>query len=139
VKTVEVDTAAEALLVLMRERGIEYLFGNAGTDAAPLIEAFARLHACGLPAPRPVTVAHEMCVRSSVADVAPDGWAVRSGNYALTALQPSPEFHRVAEACGGYGERVEDPAEVPDAIQRGLKHVRDGRHAVLNVICGLSS
>ena len=77
-------------------------------------------------------------VRSAVADVAPDGWAVRGNDYALTHLKPSPEFHRIAEACGGYGERVEDPAEVPAAIGRGLKQVRDGKHALLNVMCALS-
>ena len=57
--------------------------------------------------------------------------------YALTALEPSPEFHRIAEACGGYGERVDDPAEVPRALQRALKEVRGGRHALLNVVCAL--
>lgn len=76
-------------------------------------------------------------VRSAVADVAPDGTAVRRHDYALTYLQPSPDFHRIAEACGGYGERVDDPASVPDAIQRGLERVRDGQHALLNVICAL--
>jgi acetolactate synthase-1/2/3 large subunit len=76
-------------------------------------------------------------VRSAVADVAPGGWAVRGDDYALTALEPSPEFHRIAEACGGYGERVDDPAEVPRALQRALKEVRGGRHALLNVVCAL--
>ena len=61
-----------------------------------------------------------------------------SDAYALTDLKPSPEFHKIAEACGGYGERVEDPAEVPAAIRRGLNEVRDGRHALLNVMCALS-
>lgn len=76
-------------------------------------------------------------VRAAVADVAPDGTAVQRDEYALTYLRPSPDFHRIAEACGGYGERVEDPADVPDAIQRGLKRVREGQHALLNVMCAL--
>ena len=40
----------------------------------------------------------------------------------------------VDEACGAYGERVEDPAEIGSALKRGLARVRDGQTAVLNVI-----
>ncbi len=31
---------AEAYLALLAERGIEYLFANAGTDFAPIVEAY---------------------------------------------------------------------------------------------------
>jgi len=37
-------------------------------------------------------------------------------------------------AFDGYGERVEDPAEFPAAVKRGLQAVREGRQALLNVI-----
>jgi acetolactate synthase-1/2/3 large subunit len=43
----------------MADRGVEYLFANAGTDFAPMIEALARAQALGLPHPRPVTCPHE--------------------------------------------------------------------------------
>jgi thiamine pyrophosphate-dependent acetolactate synthase large subunit-like protein len=33
---------AEAYLELLASRGIEYLFGDSGTDFAPIIEAFAK-------------------------------------------------------------------------------------------------
>ena len=37
---------------------------------------------------------------------------------------------------GGYGERVEDPAELPAALGRALHAVRvEKRQALLNVIC----
>ena len=40
------------------------------------------------------------------------------------------------EVHEGYGERVEDPKILPDALQRALKAVREeGRQALLNVIC----
>jgi hypothetical protein len=35
------DSVATAYLGLLAERGVEYLFGNAGTDFAPIIEAYA--------------------------------------------------------------------------------------------------
>jgi len=44
---------------LLAARGVEYLFGNAGTDFAPVIEAYARRGAHGQLLPRPITVPHE--------------------------------------------------------------------------------
>ena len=58
-RTLRAETTAEAYLELLRDRGIEYFLGNAGTDFAPIVEAFAKLEADGRPAPRPVIVPHE--------------------------------------------------------------------------------
>jgi len=58
-KELPVDSAAEAYLALLAERGVEYLFANAGTDFAPLVEAFAKAARTGLKMPRPVIAAHE--------------------------------------------------------------------------------
>jgi acetolactate synthase-1/2/3 large subunit len=52
-------TVAEAYLHLLADRGIDYFFANAGTDFAPLIEAFAKGAALGHTLPRPITVPHE--------------------------------------------------------------------------------
>ncbi len=66
----------------------------------------------------------------------PDGYAVNSNQEPLTLLQPSPKLEQVVTASDGYGERVEDPAELHAALERGLKAVTvDKRQAVLNVIC----
>jgi acetolactate synthase-1/2/3 large subunit len=59
-KRVAVETAAEAYLELLAARGVEYFFGNAGTDFAPIIEAYARRAAQGQILPRPITVPHEI-------------------------------------------------------------------------------
>ena len=55
-----VESTAEAYLELLAARGVEYLFGNAGTDFAPLIEAYAKRGAQGQALPRPLTVPHEV-------------------------------------------------------------------------------
>jgi thiamine pyrophosphate-dependent acetolactate synthase large subunit-like protein len=39
----------------------------------------------------------------------------------------------VAESCDGWGESVEDPAKLPDAMRRALEKVRSGTPALLNV------
>jgi acetolactate synthase-1/2/3 large subunit len=58
-KELAVDNVAEAYLTLLAERGIEYLFANAGTDFAPLVEAFAKAARTGVPVPKPVLATHE--------------------------------------------------------------------------------
>jgi acetolactate synthase-1/2/3 large subunit len=57
--TVQVETTAQAYLELLRARGFEYFFGNAGTDFGPLVDAFAKFAAEGKDRPRPITVPHE--------------------------------------------------------------------------------
>ena len=52
-------SVAEAYLELLAARGIEYLFLNAGTDFAPLVEAYARAPDTGLNFPRALPAAHE--------------------------------------------------------------------------------
>lgn len=58
-KAANIETTAEAYLELLADRGVDYLFANAGTDFAPIIEAYARRSELGLPAPRPMLVTHE--------------------------------------------------------------------------------
>jgi acetolactate synthase-1/2/3 large subunit len=66
----------------------------------------------------------------------PDGVARRTSNFPGTDLSPSPQFELTAQACGAYAERVEDPDQLPGALERALKAVKDeGRQALLNVVC----
>ena len=58
-RTLHPETTAEAYLELLKDRGIDVFLGNAGTDFASLVEAFARFEADGRPAPRPLLVPHE--------------------------------------------------------------------------------
>jgi acetolactate synthase-1/2/3 large subunit len=52
------DFAAEAFLARLGERGIDYVFANAGTDFAPIIEAVSRNNS-GRTYPRFITAPHE--------------------------------------------------------------------------------
>ena len=58
-KTLKNCTVADAYLAVLADRGVDYLFANAGTDFAPLIEALAKAQALGTPIPEPVTCPHE--------------------------------------------------------------------------------
>lgn len=76
-------------------------------------------------------------VQRAVLSVYPDGSAARrNAGMPLVQLAPSPAFEKVIEASGGYGERVDDPAQLPGAVKRALHVVRsEKRQALLNVIC----
>ncbi len=75
-------------------------------------------------------------VKRNARAIYPDGWAVGQDDFPFTALEPSPDFEKICEACGGYGERVEAPEQIKPALERALHAVRvEGRQALLNVIC----
>ena len=73
-------------------------------------------------------------VKSATLSVHPKGWAASTGHFPLSELSPSPRYEEIVRAFDGHGERVEDPAQFVPAVRRGLKAVREGRQAVLNVI-----
>lgn len=73
--------------------------------------------------------------RQATFGYAPDGWAAKSDAVPLCEWERSPDYETICEANGGYGERVEDPSELPAALKRGLDAVRkEKRQALLNVI-----
>ncbi len=58
-KTLRNCTVADAYLSVLADRGVDYLFANAGTDFAPLIEALAKAQALNTNTPKPITCPHE--------------------------------------------------------------------------------
>jgi acetolactate synthase-1/2/3 large subunit len=76
-------------------------------------------------------------VQRSTRAMYPDGLASRSNQPAFVELGKLPAFEQICEAAGGYGERVEDPTTLPDALKRAMSVVtNERRQALLNVICG---
>ncbi len=75
-------------------------------------------------------------VRRATLGMYPTGEASRSNRPPFIDLDELPAFEEVCAASGGYGERVEDPAELPAALARALHAVDvEKRQALLNVIC----
>jgi acetolactate synthase-1/2/3 large subunit len=72
-------------------------------------------------------------VESATRVVYPDGAAAHAEEMPLVELQPSPEFTKVAEASDAWAKRVDDPAELPRAIEAALSAVAGGRQALLDV------
>ena len=63
----------------------------------------------------------------------PEGWAVRDNRYFGVSIAPEPDYAKVAEACGAYSERVEDPEDIEPALNRAFQQVKSGRAALLDV------
>ena len=74
-------------------------------------------------------------VRRATLGLYPEGAAAKSNRAPLTYLEPAPEYHKIVEASGGFGEKVERAGDLPGALKRALRVVEEeGRQAVLNVL-----
>ncbi len=73
-------------------------------------------------------------VRRNTREVYPDGFSAKSNWEPLTYFQPGTAYEKVVQVADGYGERVEDPAELPKAIDRAMNEIAKGRQALLNII-----
>jgi acetolactate synthase-1/2/3 large subunit len=74
-------------------------------------------------------------VKRATRMVYPEGYAVKTGEFPFSDLGPSIDYELICQAAGGHAERVEDPAELPAALDRALKAVKEeGRQALLNLI-----
>ena len=63
----------------------------------------------------------------------PTGWASKTNFSEITDLSPTPDFGKIAESVGGYGQTVERARDVRPALEAALKVVRnEGRVACLN-------
>ena len=77
-------------------------------------------------------------VRAATRMMYPNGVAAAMDAPPLTDLRPSPAFEMVAEACGGFGQRVERPEELLPALDRAMAAVASGRQALVSVACAMN-
>lgn len=74
-------------------------------------------------------------VRRATLDMFEHGVAAEDDGRLLADLGPAPDYERIVAAHGGHGERVERPGELPGALKRAAAAVREGRQALVNVLC----
>jgi acetolactate synthase-1/2/3 large subunit len=115
-KRADVESAAEAYLELMASRRVEYFFGNAGTDFAPIVEAYARRAAQGQILPRPITVPHE-----TPAVAMAHGYAMVTGRPQLVMVHVTVG---TANALGGIINAAR--ANVPILFSAGRTPLTEG-------------
>jgi acetolactate synthase-1/2/3 large subunit len=72
-------------------------------------------------------------VESATRVVYPQGLSASAQPMPLVELKPSPEFTKVAEASDAWARRVDEPADLPRALDDALTAVAGGRQALLDV------
>ena len=70
-------------------------------------------------------------VKQSVAMMYPNGHAARANKMPLTALSPSPDFTKVAEASDAWARKVTDGRELPHIIKQAIGEVTENRRTAL--------
>jgi acetolactate synthase I/II/III large subunit len=74
-------------------------------------------------------------VRNATLSMFKDGAAGENDGRGLADLEPAPPYEEMARSQGAHAERVEKPADLPDALARARDVVvNEGRQALLNVI-----
>ena len=76
-------------------------------------------------------------VERATLSVFPDGHASRSNRVPVALLGPAANYEHMMAVYDGHGERVEDPAALPGALERAIHAVQvEKRQALLNIIVG---
>lgn len=123
-KTIRVETVGQAYLEILRERGIEYFFGTAGSDFASIVDGFAKFAAEGKTTPRPMVVSHEFVAVS-----------LAHGYYAVTGRPQITMVHQTVGTANAIGAiinaaRTQTPiiltaGRTPITENEGLRGMRD--------------
>ena len=123
------------------QRAVVATLGDGAFHYNPVVASFGASQELGLPLV--VVVMDNSGYLSQKTDVLtyyPQGAAVQSGKFAGTSITPRPEYAKLAEAYGGYGEKVTEPREVRAALQRGLHQAAGegggGRLALIHMVLG---
>lgn len=74
-----------------------------------------------------------LSMKASVPRYFPEGWSVKNKNFVGTSIAPPVEYAAIAQAFGGYGEKVEEPGELGASLERGLRAVTNGQLALIDV------
>ena len=109
-------SVADDFLGVLVERDVDYVFGNAGTDFGPVIDAAARRRAAGEPVPTPVPVTHEVTLMAMA-----HGYGMVSGRV------PTVMLHTIAGTANALGGII-NAARVrqPILVAAGRTPLTDG-------------
>jgi len=117
------------------ERTVVATIGDGAFHYNPVVACFGASQELGLPIL--VVLFDNAGYASQKGDVVtyyPKGAAVQTGRFAGTAITPRPEYAKLAEAYGGYGEKVERAQDVRAALQHGLEQNARGRLALIHMV-----
>jgi acetolactate synthase-1/2/3 large subunit len=117
-----------------RNRPVILTIGDGAFHYNPVVGSFGAAQEHGLPIL--VVLFNNSGYLSQKRDVSnyyPQGAAARAGRVIGTPIAPAVDYAKLAQAYGGYGEKVTDPAHVRAAIERGLQAIAKGQLALLDM------
>jgi acetolactate synthase-1/2/3 large subunit len=115
-------------------RPVVCTIGDGAFHYNPVVASFGAAQEHGLPLL--VVLFNNAGYLSQKKDVAtyyPQGNAVQAGKVIGTPIAPRPDYVKLAEAYGGWGEKVEKPGDVRAALERGLQQARS-RLALVDLV-----
>jgi acetolactate synthase-1/2/3 large subunit len=116
------------------ERPVVTLIGDGGFLYNPVLQSFGASRDFNLPILVVIFNNKKYAAMQNMHKrMYPEGVAVETGKYFGTHIN-GPDYVKVIEAFGGYGEKIEAPDALPDALKRGQEATRAGRTAVLDVV-----
>jgi thiamine pyrophosphate-dependent acetolactate synthase large subunit-like protein len=129
-------TAGRALFERLGRLGVDVVLVNSGTDFPPVIEGLAEVESVAANGGAAGDTGGAVGSDQAAAPRLPRaGYAAKRDEIPLTSLAPSPDFALVALASRANVETVENPADLPAALDRAVRSVIvDQRQALVNVI-----
>lgn len=125
---------ALGLKLASADRPVVALMGDGGFLYNPIVQSLGASRDAGLPILIIVFNNQKYsAMRNGYTRYYADGVAVTDDNLRGVHIN-GPDYAELAPLFDGYGERVEDPAELHAALGRGLAAVNDGKLAILNVV-----
>jgi acetolactate synthase-1/2/3 large subunit len=79
-----------------------------------------------------------MAMRKGYHTLYPQGRAVTDNKYLGVDITPNPDYVKVAEAFGAYGEKLDEPEKIEAALKKGLRQIAGGKTALLDVSVDLN-
>ena len=121
----------------MPDRPIVALMGDGGFLYNPVTQSFGVACEANLPF---LTIifnnGNYEAMRRNHLHYYPNGDAAHSDIWYGVHI-PGPDYPKLVDPFGGYGVRVEDPAELVPALKKGLEAVNEGRIALVDVVLSI--
>jgi acetolactate synthase I/II/III large subunit len=116
------------------ERSVAALIGDGSFLYNPVTQALGASRASGLPILIVVfNNGQYRAMQTGHLHHYPDGVAQAADMWHGVTIE-GPDYAELGKPFGFHGQKVERPAELPDAIRNAMRAVNDGRTAILNVV-----
>ncbi len=127
--------AALGVKIARPDRPVVYLAGDGTFNYNPVLAGLGLAQEYGLPFL--VIILDNggyMAMKRSHQRLYPQGRAVRENAYLGVDIAPAPDYVKVAEAFGAYGEKVTQPEKIAVALKRAWRYIERGKAALLDVV-----